>query len=79
MSYVKRSRKENSTKYFIAGLLDSIMVLSGMLLLMISVSAVDFAEDLSIPLSWGLVGIFLAGFAIRNIIIMEGGDDDEET
>lgn len=78
MNYMDRSRKENRNKYFIAGLLDSILAITGLLLIMISLSAFDLAENVAVPFSWMLAGFFIMIFAYRNIIIMEGGDEEDE-
>ena len=76
MSYKERSRKENSLAYHVAGFINLMFVLIGILFAMVGVSAIE-GETFS-PAVVMILGIFMMLVGMSNIIIMEGGDEDEE-
>ena len=76
MSYKERSRKENSLAYHVAGFINLMFVLIGILFAMVGVSAIE-GETFG-PAVVMILGIFMMVVGMSNIIIMEGGDEDEE-
>ena len=76
MSYKERSRKENSLAYHVAGFINLMFVLIGILFAMVGVSAIE-GETFG-PAVVMILGIFMMLVGMSNIIIMEGGDEDEE-
>ena len=76
MSYKERSRKENSLAYHVAGFINLMFVLIGIMFAMVGVSAID--AEIFAPAVVMILGIFLMIVGMSNIIIMEGGDEDEE-
>ena len=76
MSYKERSRKENSLAYHVAGFINLMFVLIGIMFAMVGVSAIE-GETFG-PAVVMILGIFMMLVGMSNIIIMEGGDEDEE-
>ena len=76
MTYKEKSRMKNRIKYLIAGILDMILLIAGMLSAMIGVSAIDSFTPA--PAVMMLGGLIAAAYGFNNIIYMEGGDNDEE-
>lgn len=76
MSYKERSRKEHSLAYHVAGFINFVFVLIGILFAMVGVSAIDV--EIFGPAVVMILGIFLMIVGMSNIIIMEGGDDEDE-
>lgn len=76
MSYKERSRKENSLAYHVAGFINFVFVLIGILFAMVGVSVIDV--EIFGPAVVMILGIFMMLVGMSNIIIMEGGDDEDE-
>lgn len=76
MSYKERSRKENSLAYHVAGFIDLMFVLIGMLFAMVGVSAIE-GETFG-PAVVMILGIFMMIVGLSNIIFMEGGEIEDE-
>ena len=76
MSYKERSRKENSLAYHVAGFINLMFVLIGIMFAMVGVSAIEYETFGSAVVM--ILGIFMMLVGMSNIIFMEGGDEDEE-
>ena len=76
MSYKERSRKEHKLAYHVAGFINLMFVLIGTLFAMVGVSAID--NEIFGPAVVMILGIFMMLVGMSNIIIMEGGDDEDE-
>ena len=76
MSYKEKSRIKHSLAYKVAGIINFIFVLIGLLFAMVGVSAIE--SETFAPAVVMIFGIFLMLVGMSNIIIMEGGDDEDE-
>ena len=76
MSYKERSRKENSLAYHVAGFINLMFVLIGTLFAMVGVSAIE--NETFGPAVVMILGIFMMIVGLSNIIIMEGGEIEDE-
>lgn len=76
MSYKERSRKENKTAYNVAGFINLMFVFIGLMAAMVGVSAIE-GEAFG-PAVIMILGILMIYVGLSNIIIMEGGEIEDE-